>query len=842
MAKSAQKLRFVILLLCLFLGLLITCESFPWQAREWNYAGKYGPAEPSQQDAGSAGFPDSRVHISPPSPPTQLEAATRKFITQEDTLLLELPDSGTLTKLTTKPFVRLADSARRFRGKDSLSLLDLKAMPTPDPWLMQGASITYTQADILRLGARTLYDLARITPGFVELASTEGRTVSARGVGGERPQPAIFLDGQLLNDLLTGTVNWEGLPLYAAQSVTFSALPNPRLGPKDQGIILIKTLGKASTQNHHELRGNLLPGAAPAGSYQGQIMLPKGRLVGGLQWRQDRIFARPTPELETVPWRLPDYAEPKTTWARSSTTWNGQVAWVAPWGELAYYQKQHTLDYLRKANYAGVLPEGDPSGQRKEQFYAVMANFYLLKQAGRTWNLRLAGIQQQQTARKYLYSAAEDSLGFEPSLWQAPWPSDSALSGKHRRFTYRQAQEQRFFVNTKWTQGYRPLHASSDWQAKWDVQAVYVAFRYAYQAQEGTQTVVRYVDTGVERTEEQTYLATPWSLQRQGAVVFVNASSTFQRGDFSSQLGARLQTVNLPIGSENREWRSQPMWQPWLQIQKVLRPDQSLWLHYSYTHLAPPDSVPLPGMWQPQPDKAPYLRHTVQLQWAGLTPSQGRFRLGGYVQAYRNPTSPDRFVHLAGLDTQLFPTLGSGNLTMAGLEGYLSADFFPQQDSLQRPRLHTFVHASLSRAIGPLTDSSFLQQGELMNYPTLTATGHLAYTWSAVGQAHSPGGALALTGTYRSATPYPLSDTVAALVPHWENPEVPGFLELNATAQFRWKLPQRKDLSSATPAPGLTLQVSVYNLLGYSERLPGYTALPQLGPGRHGEVLVRINF
>lgn len=75
-------------------------------------------------------------------------------------------------------------------------------------------AIIYTSEQIQELGVRSLYDLIRITPGFVEVGDLNERNYAFRGLSKDTPNGfLILINGHRTNDLISNTSNLDRFSL-----------------------------------------------------------------------------------------------------------------------------------------------------------------------------------------------------------------------------------------------------------------------------------------------------------------------------------------------------------------------------------------------------------------------------------------------------------------------------------------------------------------------------------------------------------------------------------------------------------------------------------------------------
>lgn len=107
------------------------------------------------------------------------------------------------------------------------------------------AAITiYTKEDIEELGARSLVDLLRLTPGFAETGDNNERNFGTRGVYGTTVQHILFLiNGHRVNDLLTSSNAPDWFSLDYVEQIEIMRGPGSALygGNAFSGVINIIT-------------------------------------------------------------------------------------------------------------------------------------------------------------------------------------------------------------------------------------------------------------------------------------------------------------------------------------------------------------------------------------------------------------------------------------------------------------------------------------------------------------------------------------------------------------------------------------------------------------------------
>lgn len=107
------------------------------------------------------------------------------------------------------------------------------------------ASITvYTKEDIERLGARTILDLVRITPGFAELGDNNERVIGTRGTSSTSLQDILILiNGHRISDVFTNSNGPDWLSLDYVEQIELMRGPGSALYGENafSGVINIIT-------------------------------------------------------------------------------------------------------------------------------------------------------------------------------------------------------------------------------------------------------------------------------------------------------------------------------------------------------------------------------------------------------------------------------------------------------------------------------------------------------------------------------------------------------------------------------------------------------------------------
>ena len=111
--------------------------------------------------------------------------------------------------------------------------------------------ITYTGEQIKELGIRTLYDLIRLTPGFLELGDLNERNFSFRGFSRDTPNQILFLiNGHRTNDFISNTSNLDAFSVDYIEQVEIIRGPATSKHGTNASHGIINIITKSGSQSN----------------------------------------------------------------------------------------------------------------------------------------------------------------------------------------------------------------------------------------------------------------------------------------------------------------------------------------------------------------------------------------------------------------------------------------------------------------------------------------------------------------------------------------------------------------------------------------------------------------